>query len=368
MPKTPLMKRCVLLVLTVLLIASTTGHAPAGLSRKPDPAMVEARQRFFGAENVDPRTGAVRDDRVILSWFSVASYAASFNGHVVLLDGWIARGTHSGYVPTSPEEVAALDPEYIFIGHGDFDHAADVGEIAKRSGAMVVGSPEHCDLVNEQAGEKVRCKAIVPEAAPPGLVWQGPDFLPGVDISAVVHVHSSLERPEPNPERSPCPPIWNPQDTIEHPPTAEDAAHQLRHLRDARGANILYQFRVGRFSLAHHDTVGKIDDNPVVVKALESLPQTDVDFGAVLAFGQVTNCLRSLGLYLRALQPKVYAATHHDNFTLIGTNARQLEPHVRAELKRLPKKLRPALLYTYDPDDYLNPDPFTFDPTEARWR
>src|SRR5688572_10037868 len=115
--------RRILLLCVVLLatsIAVTTAEAGGPFDT------VEARQRFFGKANVDPKTGAVRSDRVILSWFSVSSYAASFNGHVVFLDAWISKGSHSGYVPTTREELIALDPEYIFVGHGDFDHAGDL--------------------------------------------------------------------------------------------------------------------------------------------------------------------------------------------------------------------------------------------------
>ena len=329
--------------------------------------MIKARQRFFGKDNVNPRTGAVRKDRVIMSWFSVASYAASFNGHVVLLDSWVARGSHSGYVPTSPSEVAALEPEYIFIGHGDFDHAADAAEVAQISGATVLGNPEHCDSVQQQAEKKISCKEIVPDGATPGYRTEL-DLIPGVDISAVVHLHSSVEPYEAEGGRLPCPPIWNALDTAENPPTPEDFEHLMRHLPDARGANILYQFRVGKFSLVHHDTTGKIDDNPLVTEAIRSLPSTDVQSGSVLAFGQVTNCMRSLGLYINALRPDIYAANHHDNFTyFLGGNARDLEPYVREELARIPKKRRPSLLYSYDPKDYLNPDLFTFNPRSPRW-
>jgi hypothetical protein len=146
--------------------------------------------------------------------------------------------------------------------------------------------------------------------------------------------------------------------------------HLLRHLPDARGGNVLYQFRIDDFALAWHDTTGKIqEDAPQVVDILRSLPETDVHFGAILAFGQVTNCFRSLAAYIEALSPKVFAATHHDNFTyFLGANAEDLEPLVREELSRIPRKERPKLLYTYDPDDYLNPKPFTFDPRAPVWR
>ena len=309
-----------------------------------------------------------------MSWFSVANYVVSLNGTVVLVDAWVARGSHSGYVPTSPEELAAAKPRYIFIGHGDFDHAADAAEVAALSGATIVGTPEHCDSIRSQeeaADADIECVLVGPEAAPPGHIRELDGLIPGVDISAVVHVHSSVESPEfADGGRLPCPPLWNALDTAEHPPTPQDMQHLLRHLPDARGGNVLYQFRLGRFALTWHDTTGKIEeDAPAVVRTLKKLPPTDVQFGSVLAFGQVTNCLRSLGQYIEALRPKVYAATHHDNFTyFIGANARDLEPLVREELDRLPARYRPELLYTYDPEDYLNVKPFTFDPGAARWR
>ena len=90
---------------------------------------------------------------------------------------------------------------------------------------------------------------------------------------------------------------------------------------------------------------------------------------AILAFGQVTNCFRDLRMYIDALQPDVFAANHQDNFTwAIGANAEDLEPYVRAEIDSIPEETRPELLYTYDPVDYLNPKPFTFNPKDKAWR
>jgi hypothetical protein len=54
-------------------------------------ATIAARQHFFGLDNVDARTGEVRDDRVIFTWTGVSGFAASFKGHVVLMDQYIAR-------------------------------------------------------------------------------------------------------------------------------------------------------------------------------------------------------------------------------------------------------------------------------------
>ena len=357
----------------VALLMTASLVAPASAERgRPEPmvnAVAKTRAKFFGKENVNPRTGAVRPDKVIFSWFSVSSYAVAINGHVILLDAWVARGSHSNYVPTTPREVALLEPEYIFIGHGDFDHAADAAQIASTVGAPIVGTPEHCDSIQSQTEKKIQCIEAAPRDATPGIRTDLNDLIPGVDISAIVHIHSSVESPEPQEGYVPCPPVWNALDTAEHSPTPEDFEHLLRHLPDARGGNLLYQFRFKDFSFAHHDTTGKIDrDAPAAVEAFERLPETDVQFGSVLAFGQVTNCLRSLGLYIRALQPKVYAAMHHDNFTyFIGANAEDLEPFVRDEIARIPEKDRPELLYSYDPTDYLNHEIFTFDPNDRRW-
>ena len=119
-----------------------------------------ARVHFFGTENVGP-DGRVRPDRVILSWFSVASMAMAIDGHVVLLDTYIHKGEdRPNYVPTTTDEVAALNPEAIFIGHGHFDHAKTAGEIAARTGAVIVGTPEHCDQATEEGA------TALPEAAP----------------------------------------------------------------------------------------------------------------------------------------------------------------------------------------------------------
>ena len=50
------------------------------LSKHED--MVAARQKFFGSENVNSHTGAVAKDKVITSWLTNTSFAASFRGHL----------------------------------------------------------------------------------------------------------------------------------------------------------------------------------------------------------------------------------------------------------------------------------------------
>src|SRR5882762_9012397 len=56
-----------------------------------DPALLKARQKFFGIENVDVNTGAIKKDKVITSWATNTTYVTSILGHVVLLDSYISR-------------------------------------------------------------------------------------------------------------------------------------------------------------------------------------------------------------------------------------------------------------------------------------
>ena len=60
------------------------------LSGRQSKETIAVRQKYFGLDNVNPNTGAVRTDRVIMSWVGVSTFAASFNGHVVMLDGYLA--------------------------------------------------------------------------------------------------------------------------------------------------------------------------------------------------------------------------------------------------------------------------------------
>src|SRR5262252_3411571 len=87
---------------------------------------IAARERFFGAENVDAVSGEVRADRVIFSWVTNASLAVSIRGRIVLLDTYINRPEllpPAGMAdlrrsPISIQELVDLAPEAIFLGHG----------------------------------------------------------------------------------------------------------------------------------------------------------------------------------------------------------------------------------------------------------
>ena len=242
---------------------------------------VDARQHFFGAENV-AADGSVRSDRVILSWFSVASMAAAIDGHVVLLDAYIHKEEDlPNYVPTTTEELVALKPEAIFIGHGHFDHAATGGEIIARTGAFLVGTPEHCDQAKQQAAAyagqavDVRCIDAVTRGSEPGAEVN--ELRRSATASRSPRSSTSTARPRrptarTTRRRSARAPLPDPRLVLLHPP-GPSVLSNLSAEGD-EGSSILYQFHLGDFSLIWNDTAGPLRERgPHLFDLLQRSPR-----------------------------------------------------------------------------------------------
>ena len=72
-------------------------------------ATIQARQKFFGVENVD-RRGRVKKDKVIFSWATNTTYAVALKGRVVLLDSYIAHAElPASLPPNAPERYLVVD-------------------------------------------------------------------------------------------------------------------------------------------------------------------------------------------------------------------------------------------------------------------
>src|SRR3954451_11386249 len=195
--------------MTLLLAAPAAPAAQAADTPLP-PQSIAARTHFFGAENVDPATGAVRKDRVVLSWFGVSSLALAMNGQVVLLDAYINNANSSTptspsdrYVDTSYDELAALRPAALFIGHDHGDHGLGVSFlVAHVPGLRVYGTAEHCaqardDLAtNGYDGVTADCRSVLPEGAPVGgAVVPLPGAIGGACTQVLKHLHSAAKAP-----------------------------------------------------------------------------------------------------------------------------------------------------------------------------
>jgi hypothetical protein len=336
---------------------------------------VKARQHFFGAENVNPKTGRVNPDKVILSWFSVSSLAAGIRGHVVLLDTYIdTREDSPNRVPTTLGELVALAPEAIFIGHGHGDHADTAGYIAAVTGATVVGTPEHCAQVAQDArnalgpAATVNCIAAVSPDSAPGAEVRELGLLDNVCITAFKHLHSAAEPPDPtHPVNIPLL-LPDPGTFLLHPP-GPGPSDGVSSGGD-EGFSMFYQFRVHDFALAWHDTVGPLKENaPQVFDVFRALPPTDVQAGAVLGFNVFTNGLRDPAMYIAALEPRIFTPLHHDfRFVTPESSGDDWKATMDRELVSMPAEKRPELRWLYDPFDYLRPGLLTFDVKAPYWK
>lgn len=110
-----------------------------------------------GAESA-PTSGGPGSSGVNFRWLGTNGWEISFGNKTILLDPWISR-TDAGYFRDQPNpdtpltlEAALIDQhisraDQILIGHGHYDHIADVPYIAKKTSAMVLGSESHINML-----------------------------------------------------------------------------------------------------------------------------------------------------------------------------------------------------------------------------
>ena len=203
---------------SALVACLWSGMAGAQAQDARNQALVAARSKFFGAENVNQATGAVRRDRVIVSWVTNASLAASIEGRVVLLDTYINRlevppplgQPDLRRTPIDVSDLVALYPEAIFLGHGHGDHADNAAYIAKLDNTPIYASPETCTVMQADVqrlasdpntanggariipdANPVQCIPVVSAGSVPGAeVAKITALWPVAGIFAFKHIHS----------------------------------------------------------------------------------------------------------------------------------------------------------------------------------
>jgi L-ascorbate metabolism protein UlaG (beta-lactamase superfamily) len=110
-----------------------------------------------GAQMPGPSGGAGTAG-VNFKWFGTDGWEISFGNKTVLFDPWFSR-FDSGFLTgkfnpnaTLPLDEALINQhvkkaDQILIGHGHWDHMADVPYIAKQTNAMVIGSETHANVM-----------------------------------------------------------------------------------------------------------------------------------------------------------------------------------------------------------------------------
>jgi L-ascorbate metabolism protein UlaG (beta-lactamase superfamily) len=71
-----------------------------------------------------------------LTWWATAGFEVKLDATTILIDPYLSRPPNAEpQLGLKPEDITKAD--YIFLTHGHFDHAIDVGTIAKKTGAKI---------------------------------------------------------------------------------------------------------------------------------------------------------------------------------------------------------------------------------------
>ncbi|HEX4872558.1 MAG TPA: MBL fold metallo-hydrolase [Nevskiaceae bacterium] len=347
---------------------------PAAARLTLDAETQALRDRLLGPGATDP-------EQVKVWWVGVASFIMTLRGHLFLLDAWEIVGLHADYLPLGREELAALKPEAILIGHGHFDHAGDVGYVAGRSGAVVVGGEATCATAREQAARDGLENAFPclllgnAETPAPGTLQQIQLWEDVEPVTVLRHTHSNADPADLTAGGLPL--IFVP-DLLTYllflntdPQEVQWFAESLddESGNSPEGGTWAYHFKAGDFTLLWHDSAGPIASGKPFAEAiqcaLDAFPGcVDVQLGTIVGFGAVTSGLRDVSLYLRHARPKVSLPNHHDAWApIVGPGDEAYEAQWRAEVASLP--FAPELDYLKDPEDYLRVRSFHL--ADPRW-
>lgn len=332
------------------------------------PADVRAvRDELLGAHWDDPRY-------VTLHWAGVSSFVITIRGHLLLFDAWEIIGAVNDYLPIGREELAALQPEAVLVGHGHFDHAGDLGYVAGSAGAVVVGSDEICTVAEQGArregvGTDFTCAVTgTADDPPPGTAQRFRLFTDVAPITVLQHVHSAARPPGEENEADPFAPIMDPEPYLEHlQDDPEELARFIAQQRESnQGGTWLYHLRDGDFTLLIGDSAGPIWEYPEVATALDAFPGcVDVMSNAILGFDQPVSGLQDPALYVAHAHPQVFLPTHADAWApVISAGQAQYVEQWRTEMAQLEHP--PEIDFLLDPQDYLVERAYRVD--DPRWK
>jgi L-ascorbate metabolism protein UlaG (beta-lactamase superfamily) len=175
--------------------ALAAGLAGAGLARPALAAQASLPGLNQGAETAPP-SGGPGQAGVNFTWFGTNGWEITWANRKILIDPWFGRfdsgffrpGQFNPQTPLSTNQDvldAHIDrADQILIGHGHWDHAADLPQIARKTGAMLIGSESHvsallaagvpaAQLVRVKGGENMQFDGYSIEVFP-GLHSLGP--------------------------------------------------------------------------------------------------------------------------------------------------------------------------------------------------
>lgn len=369
------------------------------------PETIAARRLIFGTENVDPATGLLPRDRVIVSWITNSSFAVAVAGRVVLLDTFVTRlEVTPGRTPFVIKDLVDVAPSAILIGHGHPDHAENAAYLAAKTGATLYASEETCGVMRSDferiANDPViqsdpvarfprdavlNLVPVTTTGSTPGTQILRLTFLePFAQVVAFRHLHSIATPYDPTYPRNTIVPVNDPRDAALFPPgiplrPANPPLPGQLDLRTGGGAGgpvaIFYNItlRTGsNLSLAWQDTIGALregkgsawpDGTPAdgqrITGILNQMAPVDVFSAAVGTANFANNGLRDLIDYQQALRARMFVPNHQ---TTGGSDVGETKSlmHYAIYLQQLrhmgiPEREWPDIRWTVDPTDYLKP-------------
>jgi len=402
--------------LTTLAILAGTTFATSAMAEVDTADMIAARQHVFGAENVDPETGALPDDRVIFSWLSASSFAGAIQGRVIMMDTFVTRlEVERGRTPLVINDLKNLNPEAILLGHGHNDHADNAVYIAAHTDAVIYATEETCSTMDIDfarmiddpriqenpdyafpEGASIDCEAVTSTGSVPGTEILNLPFLePQACVTAFRHLHSNAVDPDPDFPPTPVKIIVDERDEYLFPAGTElwprraeldyepvdDRQFDNRTTRGAPGGAdaLFFSFMLrdgSNFSFVYHNTAGALkegigrnfkgtpEDGQRIADVIEALGPTDVHLGTAATGNFDNNGLRDLIMYQQAIKPSIYIPNH------ITTGSRAKEGSSlsvyagyvnQLDLMEIPNEDRPRLHWLVDPVDYVKPIVYTVD-------
>ncbi len=399
-----------------MLAAGLLSASAAGIAA-PDAALVKARIKFFGPENVDNQTGAVKKDKILYSWLSHNAAAVAMDGRVFMLESFVRRlEVVPGRTPFVIRDLVELKPEAIFIGHGHSDHADNAAFIAAKTGATLYMTPEACGTANTaltrmkndpfmQAdpfyaipmNTTIKCEGITTAGSVPGTeLVRVTQFEPHICINGFRALHSTAVPPDPDwgpvvvvDTPDPLDPIWFPAGvplTPQHAPAAGPAGPAAGPRPGGRRSDRLpvraaplaqlhallqqqrrrLQGRQGQQLAARHAGRRQAHPRPAAQPAA-----TDFNFASISSGNTDENGWRDHVYHLEALRPKIMVTGHVPTGAAMQyfsgfMNHLKLMENPKNAWPGFPKSEWPIVRNNTDPTDILKP--MVFDPDSEAWK
>jgi len=403
-------------VVQSMLAAGLLGTSFASLAA-PDAALVKARIKFFGVENVDNQTGEVSKHKILYSWLSHNAAAVAMDGRVFMLESFIRRlEVVPGRTPFVIRDLVELRPEAIFIGHGHSDHADNAAFIAAKTGATLYMTPEACGTANTaltrmkndlfmQAdpfyaipmNTTIKCEGITTAGSVPGTeLVRVTQFEPHICINGFRALHSTAVPVDPDwgpvvvvDTPDPLDPIWFPVGVQLTPSMPRQPGQQdLRQGNGPGGADqIDFQFVLRRshnFTLFYNNSVGAFKegkgsnwpqgtpaDGKRILDLQRALPHTDFNFSSISSGNTDENGWRDHVYHLEALRPKIMVTGHVPTGAAMQyysgfMNHLKLMENPKNAWPGFPRAAWPSVRNNTDPTDILKP--IALDPDSEAWK